>query len=71
VELSAGTFEQPILTENGTKCSGVRTADGTEYYADKVILAAGAWSPALVDLEGQCVSKVSIAYTVDMKGHCH
>ena len=33
--------------------------DGTRYYADKVVLAAGAWSPVLVDLEEQCVSKVS------------
>lgn len=38
-------------------CIGVETEDGTRYTADKVILAAGAWSPVLVDLEGQCCSK--------------
>ncbi len=33
--------------------------DGTKYHADKIVLAAGAWTPVLVDLEEQCVSKVS------------
>jgi glycine/D-amino acid oxidase-like deaminating enzyme len=54
----AGSFKQPLLAE-GT-CIGVETVDGTKYYADKVILAAGAWSSALVDLEEQCVSKVGL-----------
>ncbi|KAM5345663.1 hypothetical protein ACJ41O_011524 [Fusarium nematophilum] len=53
----AGTFAQPLLSEDGKTCTGVQTLDGTNYYADKVVLATGAWSPALVDLEGQCVSK--------------
>lgn len=43
-------------------CNGVQTVDGTKYYADKIILAAGAWSPTLVDLEDQCVSKVSTGH---------
>ena len=51
----AGSFKQPLLAE-GT-CIGLETVDGTKYYADKVVLAAGAWSPALVDLQEQCVSK--------------
>ncbi|KAF2791578.1 fructosyl amino acid oxidase [Melanomma pulvis-pyrius CBS 109.77] len=54
---SAGTFKNPILDPHGSTCIGVETADGTKYYADKVVLAAGAWSPALVDLEDQCCSK--------------
>jgi len=52
-----GSFKQPLLAEG--VCIGVETVDGTRYYADKVVLAAGAWSPVLVDLEEQCVSKVS------------
>lgn len=52
----AGSFKQPLLAEG--ICIGVETLDGTRYYADKVVLAAGAWSPALVDLHDQCVSKV-------------
>jgi sarcosine oxidase/L-pipecolate oxidase len=51
----AGSFRQPLLAEG--ICIGVETIDGTRYYADKVVLAAGAWSPALVDLQDQCVSK--------------
>lgn len=57
--LSAGTFKQPLFAADGTTCIGIETADGTKYFADKVVLAAGAWSPTLVDLEDQCVSKVN------------
>ncbi|KAH7126005.1 putative sarcosine oxidase [Dactylonectria macrodidyma] len=53
----AGTFKQPLFAADGTTCNGVETVDGTRYYADKVVLAAGAWTPTLVDLEDQCVSK--------------
>ncbi|UPK94050.1 hypothetical protein LCI18_004985 [Fusarium solani-melongenae] len=53
----AGTFAQPLLSDDWKTCTGVQTLDGAKYYADKVVLATGAWSPALVDLEGQCVSK--------------
>jgi sarcosine oxidase/L-pipecolate oxidase len=52
----AGTFKAPLLAEG--VCIGVETVDGTRYYANKIILAAGAWSSALVDLQDQCVSKV-------------
>ena len=58
---SAGSFEQPLLTDDGMTCIGVETVDGTRYFGDKVILAAGAWSPVLVDLDDQCCSKVSRA----------
>ncbi|KAL2812266.1 FAD dependent oxidoreductase [Aspergillus granulosus] len=53
----AGTFKQPLFADDGTTCIGVKTMDGTKYYANKVVLAAGAWSSTLVDLEDQCVSK--------------
>jgi sarcosine oxidase/L-pipecolate oxidase len=57
----AGSFKKPLFAEDGVTCIGVETVDGTKYYADKVVLAAGAWSSVLVDLEDQCVSKVSRA----------
>lgn len=60
----AGSFKQPLFKEGGTTCVGLETVDGTKYYADKVVLATGAWSPALVDLEDQCCSKVSMARTL-------
>lgn len=55
----AGSFKRPLFGTDGKTCIGIETADGTRYNADKVVLAAGAWTPALVDLEDQCVSKVS------------
>jgi sarcosine oxidase/L-pipecolate oxidase len=61
---SAGAFRRPLFEADGTTCIGVESVDGTKYYADKVVLAAGAWSPTLVDLEDQCVSKVNhVVYT--------
>ncbi|WRT65294.1 uncharacterized protein IL334_002237 [Kwoniella shivajii] len=53
----AGSFRAPLFAEDGTTCVGVETVDGTKYFADKVVLAAGAWSSTLVDLEDQCISK--------------
>ncbi|KAJ5892303.1 uncharacterized protein N7473_008531 [Penicillium subrubescens] len=53
----AGTFKRPLFGADGFTCVGVETTDGTQYFADKIVLAAGAWSPTLIDLEGQCVSK--------------
>ncbi|KAK8869469.1 hypothetical protein IAR55_000033 [Kwoniella newhampshirensis] len=52
----SGTFSSLLLKEDGS-VRGVKTVDGTEWDADLVVLAAGAWSPVLVDLEGQCTSK--------------
>lgn len=56
---SAGSFKRPLFGDDETTCIGVETEDGTKYFADKVVLAAGAWSPTLVDLDDQCCSKVS------------
>lgn len=58
---TSGTFKDLLLGgKDGKKVVGVRTADGTEWPADLVIMATGAWSPVLLDLEGQCISKVSV-----------
>ncbi|KAF5372842.1 hypothetical protein D9758_001474 [Tetrapyrgos nigripes] len=53
----SGTFESLILSDDGKTCLGVLAKDGTRYMADRVVLASGAWSPTLVDLEDQCCSK--------------
>ena len=63
----AGSFKQPLLAEG--VCIGVETIDGTKYYADKVVLAAGAWSPTLVDLQDQCVSKVYCCNSIIKHAH--
>ncbi|KAF8832557.1 hypothetical protein HHX47_DHR1001851 [Lentinula edodes] len=53
----SGTFQSLILSNDGKTCLGATTKDGTRYIADRVVLASGAWSPSLVDLEDQCCSK--------------
>ncbi|KII88422.1 hypothetical protein PLICRDRAFT_110680 [Plicaturopsis crispa FD-325 SS-3] len=53
----SGTFKAPLLSDDGTTCIGVIAEDGTKWLADRVVLATGAWSPTLVDLKDQCVSK--------------
>ncbi|GAM82995.1 hypothetical protein ANO11243_009810 [Dothideomycetidae sp. 11243] len=45
-----------IMYRSG-RCRGVVTRDGMMHEAELVVLAAGAWSPSLVDLEDQLVAK--------------
>jgi glycine/D-amino acid oxidase-like deaminating enzyme len=59
VHCRPGTFDRPLIDEATTRCVGVITKDGEKHYADRVVMATGAWSPSLIDLAGQCVSKVS------------
>jgi len=54
---TAASFE---MSTNGTRCTGVRAVDGTFWPADFVVVAAGAWTPSLVNLEGQTTAKVSM-----------
>lgn len=39
------------------ECQGAVTVDGTKYEGDVVILAAGAWTPSLLDMESQLTAK--------------
>ncbi|TBL81150.1 glycine oxidase ThiO [Paenibacillus thalictri] len=69
-----------LIVDNG-RVTGVRTTDG-DLYADEVVLAAGAWSPALLEplpvhlpvfpVRGQCISvrmqAPAISATVFTKG---
>jgi sarcosine oxidase/L-pipecolate oxidase len=55
---TSGTFKDLLISDDGKRCRGVRCIDGTEWEADLVVLAMGAYGPGLIDLEGQCVSKV-------------
>lgn len=48
------------MVNESSHCVGVIAQDGTKHFADRVIIAAGAWTPTLIDLKGQCVSKVSV-----------
>ena len=64
---TAGTFKELLLVEDGKTCVGVRAIDGTEWAGDLVVLACGAWSSSLLNLEGQCVSKVRFDFSVVLK----
>jgi glycine oxidase len=35
------------LLKNGNRCAGVRTADGSAFFAEQVVLAAGCWTSCL------------------------
>ncbi|KAI9041582.1 NAD(P)/FAD-dependent oxidoreductase [Aspergillus affinis] len=39
-----------------SRCTGVEIHDGSQVLADLVILATGAWTPSLVDLEGRAAA---------------
>lgn len=43
--------------DDGARVVGVECADGTVHRAERVVLATGAWSDTLVDMEGQLVAK--------------
>ncbi|KAF9073737.1 FAD dependent oxidoreductase [Rhodocollybia butyracea] len=54
---NSGAFSSLILSNDGKTCLGAITKDGSHYLADRVVLASGAWTPSLVELEDQCCSK--------------
>jgi sarcosine oxidase/L-pipecolate oxidase len=45
--------ERLLFTDDRTRCSGVQMEDGNFLTADLTILAAGAWTPTLIDLRGR------------------
>lgn len=52
----AGHATQILYDEHQT-CIGVKCADGTTYFGDKIVLAAGAAAGSLLDLQGQIVAQ--------------
>jgi sarcosine oxidase/L-pipecolate oxidase len=45
--------ERLLFSSDGTRCTGVQMEDGNFLTADLTILAAGAWTPTLIDLRGR------------------
>ncbi|KAL2431392.1 Amino acid oxidase imqH [Exophiala dermatitidis] len=64
VTLRSGAHVARLLVEPSTeKCTGVELVGGEQIHADLTILAAGAWSPTLIDLQGRCLATgQAIAY---------
>jgi glycine/D-amino acid oxidase-like deaminating enzyme len=46
-----------LLLDEGGQAIGIIAEDGTRWIADRVVLCTGAWSDALVDMEGQLEAK--------------
>lgn len=45
-----------LITEDGGVVKGIQTVDGKKHYADLVILATGAWTASLVDMENMLIA---------------
>ncbi|KAI5450195.1 hypothetical protein NCC49_003344 [Naganishia albida] len=62
----SGTFDRPLIDSLTGRCVGVVAKDGATYEADRVVMATGAWTPSLINLEGQCVSKCWIVAHLEL-----
>lgn len=49
-------YVKELLFDQNSTCIGVKCADGSTYFGSKIILAAGAASGSLLDLQGQIVA---------------
>ncbi|OQV02535.1 hypothetical protein CLAIMM_07721 [Cladophialophora immunda] len=59
VEVKLASKVRQLLYEghgSSLRCSGVEIEGGTHLYADLTILAAGAWTPSLIDFHGRAVA---------------
>ncbi|KAJ5702404.1 FAD dependent oxidoreductase [Penicillium malachiteum] len=50
-------YVRKLVLDSSQECKGVICADGTCHDADLVIIATGAWTPSLIDLQGQLTAK--------------
>ena len=55
VTIRSGTKVEKLLFI-GNECTGAVLMNGEQIKADLTVLAAGAWSPSLIDLEGRCLA---------------
>lgn len=50
-------YVKQLLFDSDSKCIGAACEDGSSYFADVVILAAGAAAASILDMQGQLVAK--------------
>lgn len=48
--------ESSVSTGSRPQCCGVELDNGTTFHSDLLVLAAGAWTPSLINLKGQAVA---------------
>ncbi|ODQ58092.1 hypothetical protein WICANDRAFT_56698 [Wickerhamomyces anomalus NRRL Y-366-8] len=56
IKFTFNPVEKIIFEDNTNRACGVQLQDGSMFFSKLVIVAAGAWSAKLVDLEGICFS---------------
>ncbi|EXJ87731.1 hypothetical protein A1O1_04656 [Capronia coronata CBS 617.96] len=56
VVVRSGAHVARLLVSAEQKCTGVELVGGEQIHADLTIVAAGAWSPTLIDLQGRCLA---------------
>ncbi|KAH7020968.1 FAD dependent oxidoreductase [Microdochium trichocladiopsis] len=59
-------FALPGVLDNKPRVSGAILEDGTKLSADLTIVATGAWTPSLLDLQGQAVATGQIVAYLDI-----
>ena len=65
VKIQSGAQVERLLMKNG-KCVGVKLEDGEQLQSDLTILAAGAWTPSLVNLQGRCLATGQVLCYLDI-----
>lgn len=65
VDIRSGAKVHKVLVEAGT-CMGVQLQDGDEVRAELTVLAAGAWTPSLVYLNGRCLATGQVLAYIDI-----
>ncbi|SPO05019.1 related to fructosyl amino acid oxidase [Cephalotrichum gorgonifer] len=66
VEFVGGTVDSLVWDGEKGEVTGARLADGTTLGAELVIVAAGAWTGALVDLRGLCTATGQVLGYIDI-----
>ena len=69
VEIRAGVKVERLLVEEQGKdkrCAGVMLESGEKIMADLTVVAAGAWTPSLIDLQGRCLATGQVLAYLDI-----
>lgn len=65
VSIRSGVKVDKVLVKDG-KCAGVQLEGGKQLRADLTIVAAGAWTPSLINLQGRCLATGQVLVYLDI-----
>lgn len=66
VTIHSGALVERLLFADDGGVTGVELKDGKQINADLTVLAAGAWSPSLIDLQGRCLATGQAVAFIDI-----